>query len=327
MFLLERLFPEPSRPMFPSNRLRATALELLELHRAVLGAWSNYLFRQETPFVNESALDFEVALGQVEKALDDRNEETVWFLPYEHPTIVDIQYVCSIERMVASAMFFKGMDLREMFPGIDRFLRAFEDLPWYNATKGDFYSLCMSLEPLYGTPIVSKTVRRDQLLPENYRLPFVFASDIEALSTGDTTLRKHYVEAAWSLVRNHEEVARYCCRAAGGQQGRWGRRPGRSKLSDPKAAILEPLLAPLDVLLCTVAEVAFSEAESQVVRARIRKVAKASGMPEGLWPQLGACLAYLRDRICVPRDLSLPAAKLLRTYLAEAYVALRRPMQ
>ena len=62
-----------------------------------------------------------------------------WFLPYEHPTIVDIQYVCSIERMVASSMFFKGLDLREDFQSIDRWLRAFEALPCYQATKGDVY--------------------------------------------------------------------------------------------------------------------------------------------------------------------------------------------
>ena len=62
MFLLERLFPNPQRPMrlggskhqhltwgfsslnklrFPVfSRLRNSALQLLELHRAVVGAWS-----------------------------------------------------------------------------------------------------------------------------------------------------------------------------------------------------------------------------------------------------------------------------------------------
>lgn len=40
--------------------------------------------------------------------LSEEKSDSDWFLPYEHPTIVDIQYVCSMERMVASAMFFKA---------------------------------------------------------------------------------------------------------------------------------------------------------------------------------------------------------------------------
>lgn len=41
MFLLEHLYPNPLKPMFPSfSRLRLRALELLELHRALMNAWS-----------------------------------------------------------------------------------------------------------------------------------------------------------------------------------------------------------------------------------------------------------------------------------------------
>lgn len=145
------------------------------------------------------------------RLLSQEKSDSAWFLPYEHPTIVDIQYVCSIERMVASAMFFKAHDAGRLsccswwwsscdimevigrhhpclattthdnlydlshlvcycqkkrvhlkpqqlgissgflsryrnqaedlrdFQSIDRWLRAFEDLPWYQATKGDYY--------------------------------------------------------------------------------------------------------------------------------------------------------------------------------------------
>lgn len=33
----------------------------------------------------------------------------------------------------------EAMDLREMFPRIDEWLGELEKLPWYRATKGDFY--------------------------------------------------------------------------------------------------------------------------------------------------------------------------------------------
>lgn len=320
MFLLERLYPDREKPMFPTfSRLRASALQLLELHRAVVGAWSTYMFREERPFVNENRVEFQTALEQVEKALEKSDSD--WFLPYEHPTIVDIQYVCSMERMVASAMFFKGLDVREEFQSIDRWLRAFEALPCYQATKGDFYSLCMALEPRYGPAFGSNHRMRDELMPENYRLPFKFERDLEALTRTDYTSRIHYVQASWSLLKNCDAVVRYCCRAAGGQQGLWAKgRPDRSRLADPQAAILEPLLLPLELVICTVAEEIFAESGAEQVRLRIRETVKA--MP-GLEQQLSVCVAYLRDRVGVPRDLPLPSAKVLRSYLAETYRALR----
>ena len=320
MFLLERLYPDPEKPMFPSfSRLRSTALQLLELHRAVFGAWSTYMFREERPFVSESRVEFQTALEQVEKALE--KSDSAWFLPYEHPTIVDVQYVCSIERMVASAMFFKAEDLRD-FQSIDRWLRAFEDLPWYQATKGDYYSLCMALKPRHGTPLGRNHRIRDELMPENYTLPFKFERDVEALTRQDFTKRMHHVEASWSLLKNCDAVAHYCCRAAGGQQGLWAKgRADRSTLADPQAAVLESLLVPVELLLCTIAEEIFAESPAEQVRLRVREAVKA--VP-GLEPQLAVCLAYLRDRIGVPRDLPLPTAKVLRSYLSEACMELRR---
>ncbi|CAK9029402.1 unnamed protein product [Durusdinium trenchii] len=325
MFLLEHLYPNPLKPMFPSfSRLRLRALELLELHRALMNAWSTYMFREEKPFLNESAVDFQAALEQVQNALE--NSDTRWFLPYQHPSIVDIQYVCSMERIVASAMFFKAMDLREMFPRIDEWLGELEKLPWYRATKGDFYSHCMALAPRYGPAVPVMLQRsqriRDQLMPANYPLPFRFERDMEALLESDRTQRLHHVEASWALLKNRDSLVRYMCRAAGGQLGLWARnRRDRSQLADPEAAVLEPLLLPLEVLLCTVAEVTFEEAKPEEVQLRLRDAAQA--IPQ-LWPQLSLCLAYLRDRIGVPRDLPLPTAKLLRAYLAESCRALKR---
>ncbi|CAE7235404.1 DHAR2 [Symbiodinium sp. CCMP2592] len=316
MFLLERTFPNPERPMIPGfSRLRGRAIELLELQRAVHSAWCNYLFRAEMSFVNEPAVDFAAALGQVQTALE-RDTETPWFLPYEHPTIVDIQYVCTLERIVASAFFYKAMDVRADFPGIDRWLRAFEELPWYRATRGDYYSLCMALEPAFGEPQPSpmnNSSRTDwrKLLPENYRLPFALRRDVEMTAAeAASVLRRPFVEAAWKLVQNHDEVARYCCRAVGGE-----------------AAIVEGLLEPLDALLCSVAQMLFDEAPVEDLQSQMQKRVQVYGIPEKLRPRLASCLAYLRDRIGVPRDLPLPAAKMLRAYMAEAYTILRQPMR
>ena len=96
-----------------------------------------------------------------------RAEESPFFLPYQHPTIVDMQYVSHVERAVASAMqftctlsfardgifssrlrgiinprYYKGYDIRKKFKHIDAWLSAYEKLPHYMATKSDYYTHC-----------------------------------------------------------------------------------------------------------------------------------------------------------------------------------------
>ena len=62
-----------------------------------------------------------------------------WFLGGEHPTLVDLQYVSHVERMVASALYWKGLQIRgagaERWPNLERWFRAFEQRPSYHATK------------------------------------------------------------------------------------------------------------------------------------------------------------------------------------------------
>ncbi|CAE8694357.1 unnamed protein product, partial [Polarella glacialis] len=107
MFTLDKTFQDENKPMFPTDPAeRSNAVKFLELERAVFGSWCNFLFRPEIPFIGGNSADFTAALQQVEKALE-RNTESPWFLPYQHPTIVDMQYVSHVERMVASAHYYK----------------------------------------------------------------------------------------------------------------------------------------------------------------------------------------------------------------------------
>ena len=110
----------------------------------------------------------------------------------------------------------------------------------------------------------------------NYGLPFKFERDMEALTQRDTTKRLHFVEASWVLLKNSEALARYMSRAASGPVGRWARgRPDRGRLADPEAPVLEPLLGPLEALLCTLAEAIFQEQRPEVLRRRVRETIEA----------------------------------------------------
>ena len=78
--------------------------------------------------------------------------EGPWFLPGAAPTLVDLQYVTHLERMNASCLFWKGLKCRGSgrWPNIDRWFAAFEDRPAYMATKSDYYTHVMNIEPQYG---------------------------------------------------------------------------------------------------------------------------------------------------------------------------------
>jgi len=357
MFTIERVFSDAARPMFPPapgpERVRAT--QLLELERALFGAWCGFLFRPEVPFIGGNLNDFEAALSQVDQELASGSTDSPWFLGHAHPTIVDMQYVSHVERMVASALYFKGYDIRGKFEHIDKWLVAFEKLPYYMATKSDYYTHCQDIPPQYGQPFESGSDEAERsraaLDPRGSSLPIRWEDDPEPLTheQRERPVEEFKAEAAWALVRNNAAVAKFCCRAAGGGVGDWGRgNPTRSALSDPYARSAQDLVGPVSEALRAVAkslvdqrfcDFEFPPAEEEdggepgevvgaigpgvgIGKAALR-AAGAAGLDGRGRQAMAACLDYLRDRVGVPRDLSMPAAKYLRAHLSMAASALR----
>lgn len=323
MFTLERTFFDPSRPMFPpaNDPERPRAVKLLELERAIFGAWCGFLFRPEMPFIGGSANDFRAALGQLNDELGFVRQSP-WFLSYDHPTIVDMQYVSHVERMVASAHFFKGLDIRQEYQNIDAWLSAFESLPYYMATKSDYYTHCQNIPPQYGTPFPNESdgAQRIRLLlnPQKAQVPLAWRMDPEPRTETqlEASEETHRLEAAFSLIRNYAAIVKFCCRAAGPSVGDWARgNPTRCELSDPYAESNEALAEAVETALRAVAtglllgEPSVPRTVAEVLQDRVS---------EADFKTVAECLAYLRDRVGVPRDMQMPAAKLLRGYLSVA---------
>lgn len=330
MFTLDRTFLDPDRPLFPPEGLeRKRATILLELERAVHAAWCNYLLRPERPFQKRDANDFDAALRQVEAELAV-NPQTDWFLSYNYPTIVDFQFVTLIERVVATAHYYKGVDVRELYPGLGPWLDAFERLPYYMATKGDYYTHCMAIEPQYGKVYENKNVAATRVRmcvsPKQARLPVDPDLEFEEQWTDRelrTPIEAHSIEAAWELVRNHGALARYGCRAIGGDVGAWSQGdPYRSPLADPGAATNESLAEAVDVLLLAIATALFRQ-NPELAKGQAREAVAAAGPGSRVGFVVAACLEYILLRIGVPRDMSMPAAKCLRAYLSEVSLDLR----
>eukprot|EP00415_Alexandrium_ostenfeldii_P002834 UN2834 len=227
------------------------------------------------------------------------NPDSDWFLPYGHPTIVDMQYASHVEWMVASALYYKGYDIRAKFANINRWLSAFEELPYYMATKSDFYTHCMDIPPQYGAPFPNNNTTalrvRSLVNPKEARLPVTWDKDPEPLTKAQTKMpmSSHLTEAAWSLIRNHEAVARFCTRAAGSDVGDWARgNPTRSELADPYARPNLSLVEVVDSLLLLVANALLRD-DPEVLKTS-GSIVEASGLERSRWKEVGPCLAYLR---------------------------------
>ena len=161
---------DPTRtPMLPlDDPGMRRAEKLLRLERKLFGAWCQMLFRpppvlgrqnlstsvkrllgmdassvdgndDETESPPE-ALDFLSCLDQVDAELA-ADVSTPWFFSAEHPSLVDLQFITHVERMLASTLYWKGIVIRGgRWKHINRWLDAFELRPSYMNTKSDYYT-------------------------------------------------------------------------------------------------------------------------------------------------------------------------------------------
>jgi len=288
--------------------------------------------------------------------LDDALEATPgdWLLGGQHPSHVDVQFIATIERLVASALYWKGLHLRESslaparFVNLERWLAAFEARPAYLATKGDYYSLVMAMPsqngPGYSSPAAKAMASRifgwdGEWAPrggsESPSTPLEPMAPLH--SAGGRMAARH--EAAHRVITNHQSIVRFASRGAS--------EPGmpsfHAELSDPFAEPREDFKAPLDICLRHLVAALLDDSDifaNEAARSDVHGVAAGAPLVDNwseyededgrpyYWNELTGevsytaptrhldhCLAYLRDRVGVPRDLSPAAALELRREL------------
>tara|TARA_B100001142_G_scaffold329924_1_gene395145 strand:- start:2262 stop:3590 length:1329 start_codon:yes stop_codon:yes gene_type:complete len=306
MQVLEREFPDI--PMLPEGQFER-ANTLLRLERQLFSDWCGLVFRPSMPgpFGGGGRKTFEETFDKVDAALGEMDGP--WFLGGDTPSIVDLQYVSHIERMNASCLYWKGMNLRgqERWANIEKWFLAFEERPSYKACKSDYYTHVMDIPPQYGPGYSDsgKEVEDAQraidgdttwVLPVN-----LSANDLEptpdSMNASDEAARH---EAAYMLTANAKAITKFACRG----KGEKGAKKFGAPLADPYAVPNLNYESKVDELLRVTASLLLDG------------TAEPSG---GKTSQDGAdvakCLAYLRDRIGVPRDMSYPAAMQLRAHL------------
>jgi len=329
MQTLDAAFPDgPPMVPPPGSPMRQEAQQLLGLERQLFGAWCSLTFQPGKGLFDANEKGFLQTLREVDDALSAT--EGPWFLGGEAPSLVDLQYISHVERMLASVLYWKGLRLRDTgeYPGLDAWLAAFEARPAYLATKSDYYTHIKDIPPQYGDgyaigAAADVAARIDGSDATAWSLPLRRASSepLEPLAplqyAGGEAAARH--EAAYELASNHAAVVRFAARGAG-QPGGWAG-PGKAQLADPYAKPNEGVVDAVDISLRHVSAILLAEgsdgAEAQL-RADLQSVAGTEG-----GRSLAACLAYLRDRIGVPRDMGQAAAMQLRAHLNLAIAELQ----
>lgn len=301
------------------------ARELLGLERALAGAWLGWLRAGGNSKAYRQ--NMESTLNEVEQELKASGGP---FFLGKNVSIVDVQFLSFLERMCASLLFFKGFKIRvppgsnekTNFPAINRWFDALEEKPSYQLTKSDYYTHCWDLPPQLGG-----------CTPEPEGEPYRKAINGERTLDGsqgswDLPLQPHNggIEPDWDwagdeatakreaverLSANHEAIVKFASRGA----GRKGMPPVMAPLADPNATPNESVQGAVNSILRIVSLALLEGVEKH--EDAMTKVANAVVNEGGEEYAQGVVdsIAYLRDRVGVPRDMKLPAARQLRAHL------------
>jgi glutathione S-transferase len=285
-----------------------------------------------------------------------------WFFgEQDYPTMIDFIFISHVERMLASLAFWKGLDLRDpkwKLNGLNRWLEAFEKRESYLAFKSDYYTHVKDIPPQYGpgyeggfendrrqmsSAILgsdgswSLPLDHDDTVQPLYNgppLPLSVLGSMDIKADADGSYKSTEparmavacrLMAGWKLASNGVNVASFASR--GGPGGaRNIRKTFGAELADPYASPDDEIKPTVDAALRVVCSALIdtdpsvsSGFPSAEYVTRLKAV-----VPKDRISGTISSLQYLRDRIGVPRDLPLAAARFLRAYLNWAIDELAR---
>lgn len=326
IYALEQFFPD-HKPLLPpkdDNIMRMKAQELLRLERALFSSWMYWLTGSNSP---RTKMAFVNTLNEVEAEL--KASKGGDFFLGKDVSMVDFMFAPFLERMAASMMFFKGFQVRVAkgvqtdFPSINKWFDAMEQLESYQLTKSDYYTHCWDLPPqlggcTYDTPgePYERAINGERTLDGlrgSWELPLEphnqgVEPDWDFLKQDENAAKREAVER---LSYNSKAIVAFAARGA----GRKGMPPFSAPLADPNAVSSESVIGSVDACLKIVSVALLDGVENTA--DSMRKVAELIST-EGGNQQVNdvvSSLSYLRDRIGVPRDMRLPAARQLRAHL------------
>eukprot|EP00562_Extubocellulus_spinifer_P013481 CAMPEP_0178539320 /NCGR_PEP_ID=MMETSP0697-20121206/440_1 /TAXON_ID=265572 /ORGANISM="Extubocellulus spinifer, Strain CCMP396" /LENGTH=583 /DNA_ID=CAMNT_0020171601 /DNA_START=32 /DNA_END=1783 /DNA_ORIENTATION=- len=321
IFSLEQIFADEKKSLSPKSEEEKTrAQRLLRLERQLFSAWMSWLT------AGYGRDGFIQVLNEVESEL--KSSKGGDFFMGKDVSLVDFMFAPFLERMAASLIYFKGYQFRVAdgastdFPAINKWFDAMETLESYQLTKSDYYTHCWDLPPQLGGcsyesdgERYEKAINGERTLDGSrgsWELPLEkdcggIEPDWKWCGDEGAALR----EATERLSFNHANIIKFAARGA----GRKGMPPYSAPLSDPNATPNEAVLASVDTALRLVSLAMLDGTESyeKDIIAFANTLVKEGGADFA--QDTVNSLAYLRDRVGVPRDMRLPAARQLRAHI------------
>ena len=335
---LDSTFPEP--PMSPPSDVKAAALAALEAE--LQSAWFSLVFYPvEGAALTKAQTALEATLEKLESALGETPESS-WLLGGDAPSLADVALAPTMERLLASTLFWRGLQLRDADerPQLMRWLEAWEARPSYRATQADVYSLVMAMPsqngPGYFSPEAQAAADRICGLRGAWTVDQTAGGEVQTGEEADAEAARH--EAAFRLASNHAAVVRFAARGAAPA----GQPSFHAELADPNAEPNEAFYPAVDVCLRLTARALLEGGTAPRAAPALHGACDGGalvdcweryddggdGAPPYYWDDetgecvwtpptrnVDNCLAYLRDRIGVPRDMSAGAAAQLRSHL------------
>jgi glutathione S-transferase len=321
LYALEEEFPDNRIPLLPSDAaLRSRAQQLLRLERELFSAWLSWLTgsaRSQPAFVS--------TLQRVESEL---NQSPGPFFLGNEMSLVDIMFAPFLERMAASLCYYKGFVMRvppnsaSAYPNVNKWFDAMETQASYRLTKSDYYTHAWDLPPQLGgctrEPTGAAYAKAINGEDDHWRLPLeAHLSGIEP-DWSWITLEEAKRQAVERVTANCNAIVKFAARGAGSPGF-----PGVSApLADPNAVSNESVIPAVDAAMRIVCAAVLRGSESQQASLEQLSAALVSGddsasgqQEQQLVQDVASSLQYVRDRVGVPRDMTLPAARQLRAHL------------
>lgn len=320
--VLEQIQPDP--PMLPpeGSAERQRAAQLMRLERRLFSDWLQWLCNG---WGHESNRDqFCRTMDAIDKEL--REAPGPYFL--SEFGLVDITFAPFLERIVSSLLYYKGFVVRGegRWEAVERWFDAMESRPAYLGFKSCHYTHVHDLPPQLGGCVsvpeaaayaaaINGTDGRSWHLP----LPPLTSTSLPTAHAPGEEPEVDRLQAAARLVQNREAVTKFALRGVGQR----GARPVSARLCDPTAVPGLEFMPEVDAALRHVAHALLVGVEAkQAGSAALGAAGASEGALDG--SPVVPSLSYLRDRVCVPRDLKLPAARQLRAHLNFAIDALQQ---
>ena len=293
----------PSKDSSDDQRSRVSSL--LQLERRAFGSWFSWLTTYDR---HESRkMEMESILKQIDNELANGSQGP-YFLGNDI-SIVDIMFTPFLERMVASLPHYKGFTVRdERFPALQKWFEAMDSRKdTYAAIKSDYYTHNMDLPPQIGR-CNSVSDAEGYAYEMNNFIPITERNYIkEPMIPIDTDEAKR--DAARRAIGNHEKLVKFAARGSRLKREGRGMRAVSAPLADPNADSDEWLEPAVDAALRNILflMLSTSNTNTNTVGDEIPRLPACEESEE-----IKECLMYLRDRIGVPRDMSVHAAQQLR---------------